>query len=215
MRNRKRTDYIVAHVTATPPTMDIGMKEVTAMHRRLKWATSGYACVIRRDGHPEFDKHGLNIARNHVRGFNSISIGVSMVGGVDKRGRAENNMTPAQFKTLEEIVNQWQDRFTQAGFCGHRDLSPDRDGDGIIEPHEHLKACPCFDAIPWGASKGLRVAPIRGLWSKGTTKKIKPPDIDVIEVQRKLVAAGYEIGPVDGIWGPKTDKAYKHFTGKK
>ena len=30
--------------------------------------------------------------------------------------------------------------------CGHRDLSPDRNGNGEIEPEEWMKACPCFDA---------------------------------------------------------------------
>jgi hypothetical protein len=29
---------------------------------------------------------------------------------------------------------------------GHRDLSPDLDGDGIVEPNEFIKQCPCFDA---------------------------------------------------------------------
>jgi N-acetylmuramoyl-L-alanine amidase len=31
---------------------------------------------------------------------------------------------------------------------GHRDLSPDLDHDGVVEPHEWVKQCPCFDAIP-------------------------------------------------------------------
>jgi N-acetylmuramoyl-L-alanine amidase len=29
--------------------------------------------------------------------------------------------------------------------CGHRDLSPDLNGDGEIEPEEWIKACPCFE----------------------------------------------------------------------
>ena len=28
---------------------------------------------------------------------------------------------------------------------GHRDLSPDLDGDGVVEPEEWVKQCPCFD----------------------------------------------------------------------
>ena len=28
---------------------------------------------------------------------------------------------------------------------GHRDTSPDLNGDGIISPNEYMKACPCFD----------------------------------------------------------------------
>jgi N-acetylmuramoyl-L-alanine amidase len=28
--------------------------------------------------------------------------------------------------------------------CGHRDLSPDLNGNGRIEPHEWMKECPCY-----------------------------------------------------------------------
>jgi len=31
---------------------------------------------------------------------------------------------------------------------GHRDFSPDKDGDGKITQREWIKECPCFDAIP-------------------------------------------------------------------
>jgi len=37
-------------------------------------------------------------------------------------------------------------RFPDAVIVGHRDLSPDKDGDGIVERHEWLKLCPCFSA---------------------------------------------------------------------
>ena len=33
----------------------------------------------------------------------------------------------------------------QAKVVGHRDLSPDRNGNGEIEPEEWIKACPCFE----------------------------------------------------------------------
>ena len=29
--------------------------------------------------------------------------------------------------------------------CGHRDLSPDLNGNGEIEPEEWIKQCPCFE----------------------------------------------------------------------
>lgn len=31
--------------------------------------------------------------------------------------------------------------------CGHRDLSPDFNRNGEIEPEEWIKVCPCFDAV--------------------------------------------------------------------
>jgi len=28
---------------------------------------------------------------------------------------------------------------------GHRELSPDLNGNGIVEPNEWIKQCPCYD----------------------------------------------------------------------
>lgn len=36
--------------------------------------------------------------------------------------------------------------FPNAEILGHRDLSDDLDGDGIIQPDEWIKNCPRFDA---------------------------------------------------------------------
>jgi N-acetyl-anhydromuramyl-L-alanine amidase AmpD len=38
------------------------------------------------------------------------------------------------------------------GICGHRDLSPDRNGNGLVEPIEWLKTCPGFDVAAWLAA---------------------------------------------------------------
>lgn len=35
---------------------------------------------------------------------------------------------------------------TFCGLYGHRDLSPDLNHNGEIEPEEWVKQCPCFDA---------------------------------------------------------------------
>ena len=43
---------------------------------------------------------------------------------------------------LRELVIIYPD----AEICGHRDLYPDKDCDGVVEPHEWIKMCPCFDA---------------------------------------------------------------------
>ena len=43
------------------------------------------------------------------------------------------------------LVHQLEQRFPGCRVCGHRDLSPDLNGDGEIEPEEWIKACPCFE----------------------------------------------------------------------
>lgn len=213
MTNRRTTKYLVVHVTATPPSWSKGMAGVTAMHRARGWSRPGYAAVIRRNGAIEYAPGGLYVIRNHVRGFNSVAIGVSMEGGVDRSGKPEDNMTAAQYQSLEKVLRDWSKKFPNAGVCGHRDLSPDRDGDGVIEPHEHLKACPCFDAIPWAASKGLRTANIRGVWDKRPHRAppVTPPDARNVYLQNLLLRAGYEFGPIDGLIGKKTEAAISRF----
>ena len=53
--------------------------------------------------------------------------------------------TPEQRAALRLLVHQLQERFPGCRVCGHRDLSPDRNGNGEIEPEEWIKACPCFE----------------------------------------------------------------------
>lgn len=211
MANRRRTDLMVVHVTATPPSWDHGAREIDRIHRALGWSGNGYNEVIRRNGVLETGR-GLMAIGAHVAGFNSIAYGITMVGGVDEHGRPQNNMTPAQFDTLERRLRELSARWPRAGVCGHRDLSPDRDGDGIIEPHEFMKACPCFDAIPWAASKGLRTADIKGTWSVlAEGGAAVGPDTRTAYLQRLLARAGYQFGPVDGIAGRRTRAAIRAY----
>ncbi|GAB5506697.1 MAG: hypothetical protein Rhirs2KO_18600 [Rhizobiaceae bacterium] len=207
---RKRTDYLVVHVTATPPSLDIGAKEVDAMHKARGWSGIGYHFVIRRDGRIERGRDERAIGA-HVAGFNSASLGIALVGGVDGRGRPENNMTAEQFTSLETLLRDLAKRYPDAEVCGHRDLSPDRDRDGVIEPHEYLKACPCFDAIPWARERGLPAASIRGTWDADAPAPAAGPDKRIVYLQKLLRMSGYEFGPVDGIIGPKTEAAIGRF----
>lgn len=208
---RTATKLLVVHVTATPPHLDIGAKEVRAMHKARGWSDIGYHYVIRRDGTVEPGRPKNHVGA-HVAGFNSISLGVSMVGGVNKAGQPENNMTAAQFASLETLLRKLVKDYPGAKICGHRDLSPDRDGNGVIEPHEHIKACPCFDAIPWAMSKGLPAANIRGRWPEaGTAIRGDGPDARTAWLQRLLASLDYSFGPVDGIVGQRTKAAIEAF----
>ena len=210
MASRRSTKLIVVHVSATPPSMDIGVEEIDKMHKDRGWSGCGYAEVIRRDGTLEIGR-GHKAIGAHVKGFNSISFGICLIGGVDARGRPQNNATPAQLAALEKRLRYHTRNYSQAKICGHRDLSPDKDGDGIVEPHEHLKACPCFNVIPWARSKDLPVADIRGNWDKGTVRYPRAPDKRLVYLQTILRKAGYEFGPIDGLIGSKTTDAIRRF----
>ena len=157
---RSKTELIVLHTSATPPSWDIGAAEIRNLHMAPKtehirwgvyiirgkgWSDIGYHLVIRRDGLIEFGR-AANAVGAHVLGYNRISFGIVMVGGVDEQGKSENNYTEAQWKSVDHAVHFSHYAFPDAKILGHRDLSPDLDGDGKIEQHEWTKDCPCFDA---------------------------------------------------------------------
>jgi N-acetyl-anhydromuramyl-L-alanine amidase AmpD len=152
----KAIRYLVVHCAATPPARDIGVAEIRVMHKQRGFNDVGYHYVIRRDGRVEKGRAD-NVAGAHVQGFNSVSLGICLVGGVDAKGKPENNYTPAQFASLQELLLKLQAQHPRAEILGHRDLSPDKNGDGKVSPNEWLKACPCFDVRPWWARmKGSR-----------------------------------------------------------
>lgn len=141
-------NLIVVHCSATPTNRDIGAAEIRSMHKRQGWADIGYHHVIRRDGRIEAGRAEA-IVGAHVAGHNAKSIGVCLVGGVKPDMTAETNFTPAQYAALEQLLRKLKARFPNARICGHRDLSPDGNGDGRVERGEWVKECPTFDVAAW------------------------------------------------------------------
>lgn len=151
--SRPRTDFIVIHCSATKPSQDVDAREIDRWHRRQGWLKIGYHWVIKRDGTLETGRL-LSEAGAHVKGYNDRSIGICMVGGVaEASGKPESNFTPAQWETLEGTVVSMLGLYPRATVVGHRDLSPDLNGNGKVEPNEYTKACPSFDVKQWWAAR--------------------------------------------------------------
>jgi N-acetylmuramoyl-L-alanine amidase len=143
----RKIDLIVIHCSASLPKHDIGVEEITQMHLNRGWSDVGYHFIIKQDGTIEVGRPIESIGA-HALGYNRNSVGVCYVGGLDENGKASDTRTDEQIIALEELINDLLAQFTEVlEIKGHRDLSPDLDGDGIIERHEWLKQCPCFDAI--------------------------------------------------------------------
>lgn len=218
MPNRKKTTLGVVHVTATSPKTNLTMTALKAMHVARGWSDTGYNEVIFRDGRAEISGRGANGIGAHVAGFNSISYGISLEGGVDRNNKADfATITAAQKKTLERRMKEISKQYPGIKWCGHRDLSPDKNGNGIIEPYEWLKECPTFDVIPYAVSIGVKPADIKGTWKVAAPvpgaeiATVIGPDSRDAYLQRLLSRAGYEFGPVDGMVGAKTTAAIKRF----
>lgn len=140
----RKLNLIVVHCSATREDCTLSPEALDLMHRRRGFNGTGYHYYIRKDGTVHLTRPVERIGA-HVKGFNANSIGVCYEGGLDCRGRPADTRTPAQKDSLLLLIHQLQQRFPSCRVCGHRDLSPDLNGNGEIEPEEWIKACPCFD----------------------------------------------------------------------
>jgi N-acetylmuramoyl-L-alanine amidase len=147
----RKISLLVVHCSATPPTMDVGADTIRRWHQEAGYRTIGYHYVIRRSGLVEAGRPVEQVGA-HVRGHNANSIGVCLVGGIDATGKPESNFTAAQFASLRGLLDGLRKRFPGARICGHRDLSPDKNGDGKIDSRDWVKACPSFDVGVWLAA---------------------------------------------------------------
>lgn len=150
-------ELLVVHCSATRPDLDIGAREIDTWHRNRGWDGIGYHDVIRRDGTVE-DGRPLKSPGAHARGHNANSIGVCLIGGVNRQVEVENNFTDEQFDVLEGYIRMRLAEFPSiTKVCGHRDLSPDLNGDGKITSNEWLKGCPSFDVTAFLKERNITV----------------------------------------------------------
>ena len=84
---------------------------------------------------------------NGVKGYNGYAINVAWMGGISNTGKPIDNRTDAQKQTLRELLTELKHRYPDAKILGHRDISPDKNHNGVVDPWERIKECPCFDAI--------------------------------------------------------------------
>ena len=147
-------NLIVVHCTATRAGQPFDVASIRQMHKARGFSDIGYHFLIGIDG-DVWTGRPLAIPGAHVAGHNARSIGISYVGGLDAQGRPTDTRTDAQRVAMRRLLTELGAEWPHARITGHRDLSPDRDRDGVVEPHEWLKACPCFDTAAWCRSVGI------------------------------------------------------------
>ena len=141
MRN---IDSIIVHCSATKAGQDFTVADIDHWHRQRGFNGIGYHYVIRLDGKLEKGRD-VALAGAHCKGWNERSVGICYIGGLDENGRPADTRTNAQKRVLYQIIMDLQRDYNILQVLGHRDTSPDLNGDGVIEPYEYVKACPCFD----------------------------------------------------------------------
>jgi len=163
MQQLKNINTIVIHCSATKENEDYTPEELIRDHKLRGFTTCGYHIYIRKDG-SRFNGRPLTMIGAHAgAGHNTNSIGICYEGGLDAKSvitKTKRKEYPKDTRTEEQkielltaildvlrAVKEAGGKVRDIKIIGHRDLSPDLDGDGIVEPHEWIKNCPCFDAI--------------------------------------------------------------------
>lgn len=126
----RHIDLIVLHSSATPRGMDIGVKEISQWHRQRGWLGCGYHYVVRQSGVVEWGRD-LSEVGAHAAGYNRNSIGVCLIGGVDKWENPQTgqvslipnaNFTPIQLDVTAELLKLLHREYPNADILGHKDL---------------------------------------------------------------------------------------------
>lgn len=142
---------IVIHCSASPNGKAVSAQEIDSWHRQRGFKRTapvgqphlphiGYHYVIDVDG-TVTEGRSLGEIGAHVAGSNARSVGICLVG--------TDRFTPAQWSALYTLRDDLRSGFPGARWVGHRDYSPDKNGDGVIEPWEFIKTCPGFDVTAW------------------------------------------------------------------
>lgn len=168
---------IVLHCSATPDDRACSIEDIEKWHqargfkRSAEWLTKfnprirhvGYHRFIDRTGQVWPGRHYDEIGA-HVQGANAKSVGLCLAG--------TSKYTYNQWLTLKwtlisltreladgripdaDIINTPEQALKALGrlgisIKGHRDYSPDQDGDGVVEEWEWVKTCPGFAVADW------------------------------------------------------------------
>lgn len=141
----RRIERIFVHCTASHQgrtTKESLMREF----REKGWRNPGYHYVVKEDGNV-ISMLSEGLVANGVKGYNTTAIHVAWIGGIDDRGKAVDNRTEEQRIALLDLLVKLKQRYPVAMVMGHRDISPDLNHNGIVDPWERIKECPCFDAM--------------------------------------------------------------------
>ena len=124
--------FLAVHCTATPQTATVSSIQ-SYWRNVLKWKMPGYHFIIKPNGEV-VQLLDIEKVSNGVKGFNSVSINISYIGGVDAQNKPIDNRTEAQKKALLDLLKKLKKQFPKAIIQGHRDFPNVK------------KACPSFDA---------------------------------------------------------------------
>lgn len=138
----RSVDLIVVHCSASKPGAAVDAAEIRRWHLARGFNDIGYHFVILPDGTIQQGRPVEQIGA-HAAGYNSKSIGICLVGGLNEKGRPTANFSREQYNALRDLLEKLRQTFPNTKIRGHRDL-----------PNVN-KDCPCFDVRSWCAQHGI------------------------------------------------------------
>ena len=143
MIKREKTDTIVIHCSATPPTMDISVETIREWHvGENHWDDVGYHHIVKRCGTLE-PARPEEMQGSHNPQTNYRSVAVCLIGGSNASGDWENNFTDAQFVSLKSLILDLIKRYEIKKIIGHYQV-------------DDKKECPSFKVPEWLEKNGLK-----------------------------------------------------------
>lgn len=139
----RKIERIFVHCTASKQTATVD--DIKQEFKNKCWENPGYHYLVDANG----ETHNLlpeDQVSNGVQGYNSTAVNVAYIGGIDSNGKGIDNRTDEQKKSLKSLLTELKKKYPGAEILGHRDISPDKNKNGIVDPWERIKECPCFDA---------------------------------------------------------------------
>ncbi len=137
----RQINKIILHCSATRVSQDVGLDDINRWHKERGFKDHngdgmhcGYHFLVLRNGDVVEGRPAWREGA-HARGHNKYSIGICMIGGLDRSGNPESNYTYQQWAALYDLVERETRKHPDAEVCGHNDFSN--------------KACPCFNASEW------------------------------------------------------------------
>jgi N-acetylmuramoyl-L-alanine amidase len=126
----RKIDKIIIHCSATKEGQHVTVATIDKWHKERKFNEIGYHYVIYLDGsvHPGRD---ISKVGAHCDGYNTTSIGICYIGGLDISGNPKDTRTAPQRQALRDLVEKLKKEYPDATVHGHREFAN--------------KACPCFD----------------------------------------------------------------------
>lgn len=120
------------------------------------WVRPGYFIWIDSIGiaHPLWqvnidNKIEYSEVTNGVKGHNRTSMHIAFSSAIPRNDKYKSGLNELQLLTALNLVKVIKNAVPSVQFKGHRDASPDTNGNGKVDKSEWIKTCPNFDVCEW------------------------------------------------------------------